>query len=163
MKKFWNELEDNILGLLLLAMMLLTCVNVFARYVLLSSMPFVEELTNAGLILLSIAGAAVAAKRGAHLGLTILTERLSPRGQKICDLLADALGVIFGVILVYYGIRMSSHEFSLGLKTAGMQWPEGAFGAMIPFGGIFLVIRYCQLFIRTIRGGDEEEQKETEA
>lgn len=163
MKKFWNELEDNILGLLLLAMMLLTCVNVFARYVLLSSMPFVEELTNAGLILLSIAGAAVAAKRGAHLGLTILTERLSPRGQKICDLLADALGVIFGVILVYYGIRMSSHEFSLGLKTAGMQWPEGAFGAMIPFGGIFLVIRYCQLFIRTLRGGDEEEQKETEA
>ncbi len=163
MKKFWNELEDNILGLLLLAMMLLTCVNVFARYVLLSSMPFVEELTNAGLILLSIAGAAVAAKRGAHLGLTILTERLTPRGQKICDLLADALGVIFGVILVYYGIRMSSHEFSLGLKTAGMQWPEGAFGAMIPFGGIFLVIRYCQLFIRTIRGGDEEEQKETEA
>ena len=163
MKKFWNELEDNILGLLLLAMMLLTCVNVFARYVLLSSMPFVEELTNAGLILLSIAGAAVAAKRGSHLGLTILTERLTPRGQKICDLLADALGVIFGVILVYYGIRMSSHEFSLGLKTAGMQWPEGAFGAMIPFGGIFLVIRYCQLFIRTIRGGDEEEQKETEA
>lgn len=163
MKKFWNELEDNILGLLLLAMMLLTCVNVFARYVLLSSMPFVEELTNAGLILLSIAGAAVAAKRGAHLGLTILTERLTPRGQKICDLLADALGVIFGVILVYYGIRMSSHEFSLGLKTAGMQWPEGAFGAMIPFGGLFLVIRYCQLFIRTIRGGDEEEQKETEA
>lgn len=163
MKKFWNELEDNILGLLLLAMMLLTCVNVFARYVLLSSMPFVEELTNAGLILLSIAGAAVAAKRGAHLGLTILTERLTPRGQKICDLLADALGVIFGVILVYYGIRMSSHEFSLGLKTAGMQWPEGAFGAMIPFGGIFLVIRYCQLFIRTLRGGDEEEQKETEA
>lgn len=163
MKKFWNELEDNILGLLLLAMMLLTCVNVFARYVLLSSMPFVEELTNAGLILLSIAGAAVAAKRGAHLGLTILTERLSPRGQKICDLLADALGVIFGVILVYYGIRMSGHEFSLGLKTAGMQWPEGAFGAMIPFGGVFLVIRYCQLFIRTLRGGDEEEQKETEA
>lgn len=163
MKKFWNELEDNILGLLLLAMMLLTCVNVFARYVLLSSMPFVEELTNAGLILLSIAGAAVAAKRGAHLGLTILTERLSPRGQKICDLLADALGIIFGLILVYYGIRMSSHEFSLGLKTAGMQWPEGAFGAMIPFGGIFLVVRYCQLFIRTLRGSDEEEQKETEA
>ena len=87
MKKFWNELEDNICGILLLVMMLLTCVNVFARYVLLSSMPFVEELTNAGLILLSIAGAAVAAKRGAHLGLTVLTERFSPAGQKACALL----------------------------------------------------------------------------
>ncbi len=167
MKKFWNEIEDNILGVLLLAMMLLTCVNVFARYVLLSSMPFVEELTNAGLILLSIAGAATAAKRGAHLGLTILTERMSPSGQKAMELLANALGIIFGLIILYYGVRMSSQEFALGLKTSGMQWPEGAFGAMIPFGGLFLVIRYAQLFIRTLRGGSddsngENEQKETE-
>ncbi len=156
MKKFWNEIEDNILGILLLAMMLLTCVNVFARYVLLSSMPFVEELTNAGLILLSIAGAATAAKRGAHLGLTVLTERMSPSGQKAMELLANALGVIFGVIILYFGIRMSAHEFSLGLKTSGMQWPEGAFGAMIPFGGLFLVIRYAQLFVRTLRGGSDD-------
>lgn len=167
MKKFWNEIEDNILGILLLAMMLITCVNVFARYVLLSSMPFVEELTNAGLILLSIAGAATAAKRGAHLGLTILTERMSPTGQKAMELLANALGVIFGLVILYFGIRMSSHEFSLGLKTSGMQWPEGAFGTMIPFGGLFLVIRYAQLFVRALRGGSddnnsENEQKETE-
>lgn len=151
MKKFWNELEDNICGILLLVMMLLTCVNVFARYVLRSSMPFVEELTNAGLILLSIAGAAVAAKRGAHLGLTVLTERFSPVGQKACALLGDALGIIFGLVILYFGIRMSGHEFALGLKTSGMQWPEGAFGAMIPVGGAFLAIRYCQLFIRTLK------------
>lgn len=164
MKKFWNEIEDNILGILLLAMMLLTCVNVFARYVLLSSMPFVEELTNAGLILLSIAGAATAAKRGAHLGLTILTEKLSPSGQKALALFANALGVIFGLIILYFGIRMSSHEFELGLKTGGMQWPEGAFGAMIPCGGFFLALRYCQLFIATLRGDkDDAEQKEKEA
>ena len=47
MKKFWNELEDNICGILLLVMMLLTCVNVFARYVLLSSMPFVSSVLPA--------------------------------------------------------------------------------------------------------------------
>jgi len=151
MKKFWNEIEDNILGILLLAMMLLTCVNVFARYVLLSSMPFVEELTNAGLTLISIAGAAVAAKRGAHLGLTVLTERMGFGGQKFCDILADICGIIFGVVIFYYGFKMSSHEFVLGLKTAGMQWPEGAFGAMMPIGGAIITIRYIQLLIRVIR------------
>lgn len=50
MKKFLKEIEDNICGLLLLAMMVLTCINVFARYVFKSSMPFVEELTALGLV-----------------------------------------------------------------------------------------------------------------
>lgn len=151
MKKFWNEIEDNILGILLLAMMILTCVNVFARYVLLSSMPFVEELTNAGLTLISIAGAAVAAKRGAHLGLTVLTERMGFGGKKLCEVLADICGIIFGMIILFYGFKMSSHEFVLGLKTAGMQWPEGVFGAMMPVGGAIIMIRYFQLLILNIK------------
>ena len=45
MKKFFSLLEDNICAIILLVMMLLTCVNVVARYVLKASMPFVEELT----------------------------------------------------------------------------------------------------------------------
>ena len=65
--------------------------------------------------------------------------------------MGDALGIIFGLVILYFGIRMSGHEFALGLKTSGMQWPEGAFGAMIPVGGAFLAIRYCQLFIRTLK------------
>ena len=85
------------------------------------------------------------------MGLTVLTERFSPAGQKACTLLGDALGIIFGLVILYFGVRMSSHEFALGLKTSGMQWPEGAFGAMIPVGGAFLAIRYCQLFIRTLK------------
>ena len=46
MKKMLSLLEDNICAIILLTMTLLTCVNVFARYVLNSSMPFVEELTS---------------------------------------------------------------------------------------------------------------------
>lgn len=68
MKKMLSLLEDNICAIILLIMTLLTCVNVFARYVLNSSMPFVEELTSLGLIVLSLTGAAVAAKRGGASG-----------------------------------------------------------------------------------------------
>ena len=82
MKKFLKEIEDNICGLLLLAMMVLTCINVFARYVFKSSMPFVEELTALGLVIISLSGAAGAAKRGAHLGLTVLTDLLNGRLRK---------------------------------------------------------------------------------
>ena len=103
MKKFFSLLEDNICAIILLVMMLLTCVNVVARYVLKASMPFVEELTCLGLIILSLTGAAVAAKRGAHLGLTVLTDFFPAKGQKFCTLLGDLMGIIFGVLILWFG------------------------------------------------------------
>ena len=72
MKKFLNSFEDGICSIILFIMLILTFANVIARKFLvwidpsLGSMPFVEELTCVGLMVLSILGAATASKRGAH-------------------------------------------------------------------------------------------------
>ena len=42
MKKFLNSFEDGICAIILFIMLILTFINVIARYVLLASMPFVE-------------------------------------------------------------------------------------------------------------------------
>lgn len=155
MKKFWKEFEDNICALILLVMVLLTCVNVFCRYVLLSSMPFVEELNSLGLVILSLAGAATAAKRGAHLGLSVLTDALPESAQKVFRILAHVLGAIFGVVLLYYGITMTALENKLKMTTSGMGWPEWIFGIMVPISGVILIIRYVELIIKEVKGGNE--------
>lgn len=151
MKKFFNDFEGNVCAIILLLMTILTCVNVFARYVFLSSMPFVEELTPMGLVILSIMGAAIAAQKGAHLGLTVITDRLSPKYKKYCALLAHTLGFIFGLIVLYYGIETVNVEYVLEFVTSGMQWPEWIFGITIPLGGFFLAVRYIQLFILELK------------
>lgn len=156
MKKFFSLLEDNICALILLVMMLLTCINVVARYVFMASMPFVEELTCLGLVILSLAGAAVAAKRGAHLGLTVLTDFLPAKAQKACALLADLLGILFGGLIFYYGFLMAYREHLLGLLTSGMQWPEWMFGMFVPISGAVLVIRYVQLFFQRLLRKEEK-------
>ena len=91
MKKFFAEIEDNFCGLLLFVMAILTCINVFARYILHSSMPFVEELTCVGLVIISVGGAATAAKRGAHLGLTLFTDMMPKKAQIICQIVGNLL------------------------------------------------------------------------
>lgn len=48
MKKIFKDIEDNFCAAILLAMLILTFVNVVARKLLNSSMPFVEELTTCG-------------------------------------------------------------------------------------------------------------------
>ena len=149
MKKMLSLLEDNICAIILLTMTLLTCVNVFARYVLNSSMPFVEELTSLGLIILSLTGAAVAAKRGAHLGLTVVTDFMPAKYQKLCILLGHLLGTAFGFL-------MAKQEFVLKQLTAGMQWPEWMFGMFVPISGAVLAVRYIQLFVVTLLKREEE-------
>ncbi len=155
MKKFFSELEDNVCAAILLIMLILTCVNVFARYILLSSMPFVEELNSLGLVVISIAGAAVAAKRGAHLGLTVITDMLPKKAQRALTTLGHILGAVFGLVLVYFGTSMTVLERMLDMKTAGMQWPEWMFGIMVPIGGVVLTIRYAQLVFGDIKNNKE--------
>ena len=156
MKKFLQSLEDNFCGVVLVVMLVLTFINVIARYIFLASMPFVEELTRLGLMILSLVGAAVAAKRRAHLGLSVLTDLLPQKAQNALSVIADALGVFFGVILVWFGYGMVRNEYVNQLKTAGMQWPEWIFGIWVVIGGAVLVIRYLQMILRAILPGKEE-------
>lgn len=149
MKKLLDSLEDNFCSAILMVMTILTCINVFARYIFKSSMPFVEELTSLGLVIISLTGAAVAAKRGAHLGLTLITDLLGEKIQKILTVVGHLLGAAFGAIMLYYGILMAMQEYKLKQTTAGMQWPEWMFGMFIPISGAVLLIRYIQLAIRT--------------
>ena len=84
--KVLNSLEDYILAAMLMVMTILAFINVIMRYVLLSSLPWIEELNRLGLVILSYTGAAVALKNHSHLGLSIVTDKLSPKGKKIAGL-----------------------------------------------------------------------------
>ena len=151
MKKFLNEFEDHFCAAILLVMLILTFVNVVARKLLNGSMPFVEELTTCGLMILSIIGAATAAKRGAHLGLSLITDLLPVKAQRYAVLVGDLLAAAFSGIIVYYGCLMVQNEYINQLKTAGMSWPEWLFGMWLPIGGGILVIRYIQLAVKNFK------------
>jgi len=159
MKKIFKDIEDNFCAAILLAMLILTFVNVVARKLLNSSMPFVEELTTCGLMMLSIIGAATAAKRGAHLGLSLFTDMMPPKAQRYVALVGDILAAAFSGLIVYYGYFMVLNEYANKLKTAGMSWPEWLFGIWLPIGGAVLVIRYIQLAIKNFKSAKEAENK----
>lgn len=110
MKKIFKDIEDNFCAAILLAMLILTFVNVVARKLLNSSMPFVEELTTCGLMMLSIIGAATAAKRGAHLGLSLFTDMMPLKAQRYVALVGDILAAAFSGLIVYYGYFMVLNE-----------------------------------------------------
>ena len=141
---FLNLIEDNICAILLANMTITAFINVVARYLFLASLPWVEELNQAGLVILTYVGAAVALKRGAHLGLTIITDKLPEKARDIVFILGCIAGIFFCVVGFKYGYAMAAREFASNVRTQGMQWPEFLYAMWLPIGCGVLGIRLVQ-------------------
>lgn len=160
MKKFLNTFEDSFCAIILLIMLILTFINVIARYIILASMPFVEELTCVGLMILSILGAATAAKRQAHLGLSVITDLLPQMAQRVIALICDLLGAAFCAAIVYFGYLMVQNQLNNNILSMGMSWPVWLYGIWLPIGGAVLFIREVQLAVKNFIAAARGEEKE---
>ncbi|MCD7896038.1 MAG: TRAP transporter small permease [Planctomycetaceae bacterium] len=117
-----------------------------------ASFSFSEEITSYLFVLLSLIGAAIAAKRGAHLGFTLITDMVSPAARRVMRIVGYLFAVAFSGLLFYYGLLMTISQYQRNQITAGMQWPEWLFGSFVPIGSFFVLVRFLQLLMRTIKG-----------
>ena len=92
-KKFLNDIEEILCAICLSVMTIIAFMNVVSRFLLSASLSFTDEITTYLFVLLSLMGSAVAAKRGAHLGLTVLTDIVSPSVKKILKIIGFVSGV----------------------------------------------------------------------
>ncbi len=144
MKKILDNFEQYFLASGLFIMTFITVLNVFSRKVMHLSMSFLEEVTTIMFILISLLGAAVAAKAGSHLGLSVFTDFIPKKYQKYVALITWAAATFFCYFLVKYGFVMVAAEYKMGVTTPSLGWPEWIFGMVIPIGGIFIFIRYTE-------------------
>ena len=90
MNKILDYIEESLVCVCLVVMTALTFVNVVARYVFSASLSFSEEITTYLFVLLSLLGSAIAAKRGAHLGLTIISDRVGTKAGRVLGIISMA-------------------------------------------------------------------------
>ena len=160
--KVLDKIEEAICIVCLLAMTTLVFANVFSRYVLHLSLSFSEEITTNLFVLLSMMGTAIAARRRAHLGLSILTDAVSPRVRRILLIFGFGLATVFSFAVFFYGVKMVRSEYILGQVTPSMQWPEWIYGCFVPFGAIFMTIRFAQITLEEIRTPAEKLKSDAE-
>lgn len=152
MNKVLDLIEEVLVCVCLVVMTALTFVNVIARYGFSASLSFSEEITTYLFVLLSLLGAAIAAKRGSHLGLTLITDHVGPKLGRILGIISMAISTLFSGIICYYGVFMTLNQFNKGQLTAGTQLPEWIFGSFVPIGALFVTIRFGQNLVRLIAG-----------
>ena len=146
-KKIIDNFEEIVVVVALTVMTVLTFSNVVTRYVFNFSMNFAEEISTYSFVLLSLFGASIALKRGAHLGFTLLSEHVPAILARAFEVISSIAGVLFSGVLFWYGIQMVITQFERGQLSLGVQVPEWIYGSFVPLGAFFLFIRFVeQLF-----------------
>lgn len=157
--KIFGKIEEIIAGICLTIMSILAFTNVLARYFFHASFSFSDEITTYLFVLLSLIGASIAAKRHEHLGFTVIEDLVPPAIKRILNFISYLMAVIFTGIIFYFGILMVISQYTLEQKTAGMQWPEWIFGAFVPIGSFFVLIRFLQILIHIISGKNRKDER----
>ena len=121
MSAILEKIEKVVACVCVAIMAVLVFANVIARFVFNHSLAVSDEMSTYLFVLMSFMGTAIAARRGAHLGLSIVTDRLSPAGRKNVSIVMYAVSAFFCLLIVIFGIQMVISQYQLKQETAAMQ------------------------------------------
>ena len=138
-----RKILDTVLNVLaggsFIAMVLLTCWQVFTRYILSNPSSWSEELVGYLFAWMSLFGACLVTGERGHMNIPLLVERVKPGVQKILGIFAEIIACIFAiVILVYGGVQISS--LAMGQMTSSLGVPIGVFYVVMPVCGVLIAL-----------------------
>ena len=139
-----DRAEEIAAGAIVIALALLAFANVVARYVVNYSLAFSEELEVAGLVWLTMFGAAIGFRRSAHIGFTILRDRLPRPLRRAAAGASVALTVGAMAALVWFGWRQIVAERSLATVSEALAVPQWLYTAALPVGALLAIVRVLQ-------------------
>lgn len=123
------------------AMTVLVLVQIVLRYIFNAALPWVEEMTVFLMIWMAFMGAAVGVRRGTHVAMTMLVDRL-PRGLARVLFYVSTLAMIaFAAIVVWQGMLLI---FSVGnQRSAALGVPMAIPYLVVPLGALLIILQAC--------------------
>lgn len=153
-----TKLLNALAGISFLAMVILTCWQVFTRYVLKSPSSWSEELVSYLFAWASLFGASLITGERGHMNIPIVTDRLGVGAQKTLGILGETVAFVFSaVILVYGGVQIT--QLAMGQMTSSLGVAVGVFYVVLPLCGVVNMI-YMVLNIADICKGNTAEKRE---
>lgn len=139
LRKILTRILNCLAGVSFLAMVALTCWQVFTRYVLKSPSSWSEELVSYLFAWMSLLGASLVTSERGHMNIPVLIERLKPNAQKFFHIFSEIIAFLFSaVILVFGGMQITN--LAMGQMTSGLGVAIGVFYTVLPLCGVLNMI-----------------------
>lgn len=125
----------------LLVSLALVAYSVGMRYFLNTPVPWTDELVGYLLVAIVMLAAADALRKGEHIGVDVLTERLGERGRRITAAFGLLSVLVTGAALAVEGWETVEFTKMLGIVSTGyLQMPMHIPQALVPIGGALLAL-----------------------
>ncbi|MGR3481392.1 TRAP transporter small permease [Salipiger marinus] len=151
-----REAEKIICAVLFLAMTFLGFANVVVRYGTHYSLAASEELLTNGFLLLTVFGAAIAARRGEHLAVTLVHDLLPRPLQRVVFGLSLLLTALLLGLSAWYSWQAVTNLMANGMRSYALGIPAWYYQAAVPFGFALVLVRYLQHAVEMLRGTASE-------
>lgn len=153
-RKVLTGLLNILAGGSFLVMVVLTCWQVFTRYVLGNPSSWSEELVSYMFAWMSLLGASIVTSERGHMNIPILVERAGPAAQKLLLCLGEVTAFLFSaVILTYGGIQITN--LAMGQMTSSLGVPIGIFYIVLPLCGLLNMVYTALNIVDIIRQKEE--------
>jgi tripartite ATP-independent transporter DctM subunit len=137
-------LVEAVAALLVLAEICVLFAGVVSRYVFLAPLVWSDELASILFLWLSMLGAVVALRRGEHMRMTALVQKVEPHTRALLDAFAIAASIAFLVLIIWPSVDYA-HEESF-IVTPALEISNAWRAAAIPLGiGVMLAMALLRL------------------
>ncbi len=141
-----------IVGVLILTTVVLVTSDVVGRYFFDAPIGWVFEVTEHILVCVPFLGMAWLARRGEHVRIEIVVQRLPDRWHWRVDLIAALLSALACGIATYYGFAATVDHFSRGIVTYGIYpIPKFILIAIVTFGLGLTTIEFTRKAVTVCR------------
>ncbi|UCD82837.1 MAG: TRAP transporter small permease [Desulfobacterales bacterium] len=145
---FLNRMTEVILVTVLSAMAVVVFLQVIFRYLLNFPLFWTEEFARYCLVWSSLLGSAVAVKRGQHIAVTIIVERMPPALRRVFTIVALISVAVILTVILWGGIQLvaiTRAQISPALRVS-MSVPYLA----VPVGAALMLLHTIGFIYQTV-------------
>lgn len=155
MLNLWTtRIEEAVLAILLAAMTLLTFVQVVLRYVFNSGFTWALEASTYMFGWMVLLGISYGVKKGSHIGVDVLVQRLPASARRAVGLFAVVLCMAYAVILLYGSWYYVDTLHKLGIEAEDLPIERWILMLALPIGFALLLLRLGEAALNIIAGGE---------
>ncbi len=150
-----KTIEDYGVGICFAAIVLLSVVTVFYRYVLKSGILWSNEVQQILVVAMVMFGCAKATREGGHTELHAIVGFFPRKGRVFIRTLTSVAAIVFLVVFLYSGVK---YALAAGnLKTIVLKLPYRYCYMLLPIGGILNIYEFIRRIPQRIMEDPKEE------
>lgn len=143
-----HKLEEYSLILCLAVMGIVLFVQIIMRTFFSAPLKWAEELARYLQIWITFLGIGYGIRRGSHIGMTLLKDRLPPVLKALCGLIVDVAGFLAFIVLFRTSLQFLAHQ---NVVSTAMELPMQLVYLVIPVGAVIYMAYDVGMIVSDIR------------